>query len=136
MDFTLWSKMTGCVETARKLSAEISRWVPRRNAPVTACTDEVQMELMSFPGLNEKVPSVKWCMDNELCVTLQDYLRRRTNISQWVAREGLGQNDEHLAAVERIALTLNRNDQTKARASLEQYREQVATRFDSVIAHV
>jgi glycerol-3-phosphate dehydrogenase len=129
-------KMTGCVETARKISAEISRWVSRRNAPIAPCTDEVQMELMSFPGLNEKVPSVKWCMDNELCVTLQDYLRRRTNISQWVAREGLGHNDEHLAAVEHIALTLNRDDQAKAHASVAQYREQVATRFDSVIAHV
>jgi len=129
-------KMTGCVETARKICAEISRWVSPKNTPITPCPNEVQIELVSFPGLNEKVPSVKWCMENELCVTLQDYLRRRTNISQWVAREGLGQNDEHLAAVERIALTLNRNDQTKARASLEQYREQVATRFDSVIAHV
>lgn len=129
-------KMTGCVETARKISAEILRWVPRRNAPVAPCTDEVRMELMSFPGLNERVPSAKWCLENELCVTLQDYLRRRTNISQWVAREGLGPNDEHLAEIEHIALTLNGNDQAKAQASVAQYRAQVAARFDSVIAHV
>ena len=129
-------KMTGCVETARRIRAEISRWVARKNTPAAPCANGVQAELVSFPGLKEKVPSVKWCLENELCVTLQDYLRRRTNISQWVAREGLGHNDEHLAEIEHIALTLNRNDQAKAQASVAQYREQVAARFDSVIAHV
>ena len=41
------------------------------------------IERERFPGLAEEVPSARSCAD-ESCWSLEDYLRRRTNISQWV----------------------------------------------------
>jgi dTDP-4-amino-4,6-dideoxygalactose transaminase len=49
------------------------------------------------------VPSATWCRDHESCHTLADYLRRRTNIAQWLPRGGLGAHDEHLPATRAVA---------------------------------
>jgi glycerol-3-phosphate dehydrogenase len=87
-----------------------------------------------FPGLTQELPSAQWCRDHEFCHTLDDYLRRRTNIAQWVAREGLGRHDENLAAIDKIALTLNHGDHDKAAHSVRRYRERVQQEFDSVLA--
>ncbi|MCZ7627238.1 MAG: FAD-dependent oxidoreductase [Candidatus Methylomirabilis sp.] len=127
-------KITGCIETCRRICAELSRLIPRAVTPVTPGPVEDEVELTSFPGLAQKVPSVEWCKTQEFCLTLEDYLRRRTNISQWVAREGLGRNDENLGAVEKIALSLCNYDQLKVSACVKRYREQVNRRFDSLIA--
>jgi hypothetical protein len=38
-----------------------------------------------------------------MCWTLEDYLRRRTNISQWVPRGGLGRDNENRDYLAKIA---------------------------------
>ena len=50
----------------------------------------------SFPGLCEPVAAASWCLDHEHCDTIEDYLRRRTNIAQWIPRGGLGARSENL----------------------------------------
>jgi glycerol-3-phosphate dehydrogenase len=130
-------KITGCVQVAEAIAARIDEAIPAaaRPAPIPAPAP-TGIEFATFPGLAERWPSVQWCMEHEFCYTLEDYLRRRTNIAQWVAREGLGQRDEHLPAIERVALTLHHGDTAAARSSVDQYREQVHARFDSVVSRI
>lgn len=55
--------------------------------------------LTGYPDVNES-------MKNEYCYTLDDYLRRRTNMAQWIENGGLGSNEEQLKAVKAICLQL------------------------------
>ena len=82
-------------------------------------------EYTHFPGLREPVVSPSWSMQHELCATLDDYLRRRTNIAQWIPRGGLGENDVNAAHLLSIALHLTRGDQDAAQAMLTAYRNKI-----------
>ena len=127
-------KITGCTATAEEIAARIGRALPPPPAPVNSgARAERPIEYTGFPGLSQKLPSAQWCRDHEFCHTLDDYLRRRTNISQWVAREGLGRHDENLAEIDQIALTLNHGDHDKAARSVRRYRERVRNDLDSVL---
>ena len=75
-------------------------------------------------------------MEHEYCNTLEDYLRRRTNISQWVPREGLGYEDENLPLLREMSLTLAHGNRAKAEQHLAAYRADVANRFDRVLENV
>lgn len=130
-------KITGCTATAKEIAARVGRALPPPAAPANdGAQTERPIEYTGFPGLTQKLPSAQWCRDHEFCHTLDDYLRRRTNISQWVAREGLGQHDENLAEINQIALTLNHGDHDKAARSVRRYRERVRNDFDSVLAQM
>jgi glycerol-3-phosphate dehydrogenase len=93
---------------------------------------EESSERESFPGLAEEVPSARSCAD-ESCWSLDDYLRRRTNISQWIPRGGLGRFNENLEHLARLsgtfAATSSFNPQTAVRA----YQREIETRFDRVL---
>ncbi len=128
-------KITGCTAVAEEIAARIGRSIPPPPAVENHASPTMPaVEHVDFPGLEQPVPSPRWCRDHEFCHTLDDYLRRRTNISQWVAREGLGRHDANLAAIGRIALTLNHGDHDKAAHSVRRYRERVQSEFDSVLA--
>lgn len=58
---------------------------------------------LRFPGLDAALPDPDWCVEHESCATLDDYLRRRTNIAQWVACLGLGETQQHLPEISAIA---------------------------------
>lgn len=74
-----------------------------------------------FGGL--EVPEPTWCREREACSTLDDYLRRRTNIAQWIANGGIGRNQEHKDDLRRIAILLHGGDQAAAIADLDEYIE-------------
>ncbi|MFT5689720.1 MAG: glycerol-3-phosphate dehydrogenase [Planctomycetota bacterium] len=74
--------------------------------PTTADEHELSPAGFRFPGIDESLPEPGWCAGHEACATLEDYLRRRTNIAQWIPRQGLGQNDENRAQVLSIAKAL------------------------------
>jgi glycerol-3-phosphate dehydrogenase len=73
-------------------------------------------------------------MEHEFCHSLEDYLRRRTNIAQWVPREGLGRQDENLDFLRRAALVFARQDVQVAMRAVNEYRDSVGKRFDAVLA--
>ena len=77
----------------------------------------------------EAVPSIDWCVRNEACCTLDDYLRRRTNISQWTSREGLGEDNEHLPQIKRLAKRLYPG-QAAADKAVRDYVQRVEQTFD------
>jgi glycerol-3-phosphate dehydrogenase len=86
-----------------------------------------------FPGLAQPVVSPRWCREQEFCCTLEDYLRRRTNIAQWLPREGLGHNGENREAVITLARELYDGDSAAAQAALARYEETVGIRFDKLL---
>jgi glycerol-3-phosphate dehydrogenase len=83
---------------------------------------------MAYP-----LPSPSWCAEHEFCCSLEDYLRRRTNIAQWVTRGGIGRADEHLGVIEDLGHQLFGN-RVSAVSAVESYRKRVAVEFDAVIA--
>ena len=82
------------------------------------------------------MPSLRSCIEKERCLNLEDYLRRRTNIAQWVPREGLGREDENVPHLEQLALQFSGGDPAIARKLVLDYMENVERRFDSVLTQV
>ena len=75
-------------------------------------------------------------MQHEYCCALADYLRRRTNIAQWVPREGLGRQNENKDYLRSLCLVLHNGDTEKAERELETYTQQVTTRFDRILEQI
>ena len=128
---TYGGKITGCARFARKVADALARRVgdaKRNGNHANGALGQVEME--SFPGMPEPVPSIDWCVRNEACCTLDDYLRRRTNISQWTSREGLGEDNEHLPEIKRLAKRLYPGQATKANRAVRDYVNRVEQTFD------
>lgn len=130
-------KFTSCASVAEKAEEQV-RWLvePGRKPLPLKHSRPFEMEWDSFPGLQDKVPSLRSCIENERCLNLEDYLRRRTNISQWVPREGLGKNDENVPHLEQLALQFSGGEPVFARKLVLDYMETVEKRFDSVLTPV
>lgn len=126
-------KMTGCVRLASQVLALIKKALPGAiTMPLMNEEWETKIERARFPGLAQPMPSAAWCAQYEQCCTLEDYLRRRTNIAQWTPRMGLGDNDCYAAAIKEIALELAHGDHQLADQLFSAYREKVITEFDSL----
>lgn len=69
-----------------------------------------------------------------MCWNLDDYLRRRTNISQWIARGGLGFQNENLPQLKDLARIFCENDEGKVDATLHAYQQKIKREFDQVLA--
>jgi glycerol-3-phosphate dehydrogenase len=127
-------KLTSCVPIAHAAADAIRRSISPTGMPL-ACPNNraAAPELEAFPGLEERVPSAQWCA-NESCWTLEDYLRRRTNIAQWVSRGGLGGANENAARLEHLAAVFTHGDSRDARAAVHAYQKKIETAFDRVVA--
>lgn len=150
-------KLTSCVQLARAVRLHLSKRIRERrssrgnpaanSAPnlmfgpterelrardsVAPLTREV--ELSAFPGLSEPVPSARWCAAYEMCWSLEDYLRRRTNISQWIPRGGLGRRDENLAHLHTLAAAFHPHAE-QARSAVNDYQQKINREFDQLLA--
>lgn len=91
------------------------------------------MPTLRFPGMDGLVPDIEWCKEHEFCCTIEDYLRRRTNIAQWVPREGLGRSGENEKFLRDLCLRLTDGNEASAERQLADYRAGVARRFDRVL---
>ena len=89
----------------------------------------------AFPGLEDPVLSATWCRDREHCHTMDDYLRRRTNIAQWIPRRGLGRDSENAAKLQRIARVFA-EDQDSADEAFTRYDHEVQTQHDNLLASI
>ncbi len=129
------SKITNCVLLAEHITKIIGQFVPVRDArPRATIRRTVDMEMISFPGLDQLVPSATWCVQQEMCCTLEDYLRRRTNISQWVPRGGLGANGEHRNYLLQLSEAFVDGKGTTAEEMVETYERKIEHQFDRVLA--
>ncbi len=128
-------KITGCTQVASQLTRKIKKLLP----PSVDCHRGLGMQVPKtsrFPGVSEPFPSIKWCMEHECCHTLGDYLRRRTNISQWVPREGLGESNENMTYLKELTMQLKHGNAKEADQELKRYRESVEERFDRLMEKV
>jgi glycerol-3-phosphate dehydrogenase len=128
-------KLTGCTRMASRVLRLVSKTIPPTGE--TGVPDDGwdrDLESTNFPGLADPIPSAAWCAKRELCCTLEDYLRRRTNIAQWVPRQGLGKNDEHVPVLRKFALHLAGGDRPLAEKLFERYRQNVVNTIDLLLA--
>jgi glycerol-3-phosphate dehydrogenase len=126
-------KITGCTRMASKALQRIKKTVAPTGAGRALIELESPSEWTTFPGLSQALVSAAWCAEHELCCTLEDYLRRRTNIAQWVRRGGLGENDSNMPALQDISLQLAKGDASLASQLLENYRAKIAQDFDPLL---
>lgn len=129
---TYGGKLTGCTLLAAKVAGTARPFLPPPPAIRPQPEPPAAAAPTRFPGLETPVPDPVWCKDQEFCCTLEDYLRRRTNIAQWVPRGGLGRQDENLPRLRAVCSALA-DDETSAEADLDRYRSQIAERFDAVL---
>ena len=123
-------KLTSCRELASQVMARLKSQL----RPSGAATPEGHNEDVEATQPNSKrVAEPSWCRDNELCLTLDDYLRRRSNIAQWVPRCGLGRDDSNLEEVRAAARAI---EGERADASVEGYRCRVREEHDTLLASV
>ncbi|MCZ6816699.1 MAG: hypothetical protein O7F76_08350, partial [Planctomycetota bacterium] len=128
-------KLTGCVSLASEVVGMLSRTQSTNRGARHANNRPAKAPpMVRHPELSEPVPEARWCADREMCWTLEDYLRRRTNISQWIARCGLGKRDEHAAHLTRLARSFCGEDEAMARGAVEAYRRKIVDGFDRVLA--
>jgi glycerol-3-phosphate dehydrogenase len=126
-------KITSCGQMADEVRARLSPHLrPMRTSPPplpkAPPTD-------FFPGLAEPVPSATWCRDREHCHTLEDYLRRRTNIAQWIPRGGWGVRSENAAALRQIARVFCQSE-TDADETIAACQRRVREQHDAILAAV
>lgn len=125
-------KLTGCTRMADRVLRLVAGVVSPSGQP-SLPLPHAEMEHSEFPGMPEQVPSAKWCLEQELCCTLEDYVRRRTNIAQWVPRMGLGWDDANLAEMRAIALDLADGNPARAERLLAEFRLQVSRQVDDLL---
>jgi hypothetical protein len=76
----------------------------------------------------------EWARDHEFCVTLDDYVRRRTSIAQWTPRMGLGSDGGGRAALLGVAKKLlTSGDDTAAETIVRAYEERVRSTYDPLL---
>jgi glycerol-3-phosphate dehydrogenase len=125
-------KITACISVAARVARLLGRALgaPGDTFPAVFLDDP---ETEHFPGLEARVPAARWSRDHQMCCTLDDYLRRRTNIAQWTLRGGLGRSGEHRGALVRIATVLCYGDDTAAAAMVDEYERRVVREHDAVL---
>ena len=96
-----------------EMPARIETRVPSRKIP----------HIDAFFG-GRSLPDPAYCRDFECCRTLEDYLRRRTNLAQWIPHGGFGANFEYEADLMAIAGILL-DDPAAAEPAVRHYQEKV-----------
>ncbi len=127
-------KLTSCGVLAAAVLARLAPHLPPPGAATQAPT-LADPPPEYFPGLPEPVPAAAWCRDHEHCHTLDDYLRRRTNIAQWLPRGGLGAASENLAFLRELAGIFHPNQSAVANA-VATYETTVRERHDDILTAI
>jgi len=127
-------KLTGCQSMAQKVVSAASRRLPTPTAK--RAPHRPTAELCRFPGIEGLIPSATFCRDYEPCCTLDDYLRRRTNISQWVSHEGMGLHRENASVLKEIAAEINGGNLSLAEKEVAMYAENVGRRRERALSGI
>ena len=130
----------GKLTSAPIIAREVFRHLPPAktvsSAPKQSERPPVAPRLEQFPGLAEPVPAIEWCAENAFCHRLEDYCRRRTNIAQWVPREGLGSDNANLHHLSSLSCRLHGGNRDLAEADLAAYVASAQQRFDRLLEQI
>ncbi|MFK7912003.1 MAG: FAD-dependent oxidoreductase [Akkermansiaceae bacterium] len=121
-----WTVFGGKLSGAADLAATIHRTIfpdePIQNSSPDPETPPPPITKKYFLG--RELPEPSYCREFEHCRTLEDYLRRRTNIAQWIPNSGFGKNYEFQKDLIAIAGVLL-DDDGSAVDEVQAYREKV-----------
>ncbi|MBP1624020.1 MAG: glpD2 [Acidobacteria bacterium] len=130
-------KLTSCMSLATEVGDMLEPVIaPGHPDPALLRREPSQDATEWFPGLEQPVLSVNSAVEAECCCTLEDYLRRRTNIAQWVPRHGLGRTGEHIRLLAGMAEHFPGVDGVRGAASLAAYQSRIEREFDQVLREV
>lgn len=111
-------KLSGGLEFSNEVYSKIFKENPHpikyNSQNITPTTHEF------FDGT--ELPDVKWAVENTQVRCLEDYLRRRTNIAQWIPVGGLGFKNEYLHDIMKISLLIHAS-KTEAEFDFKKYTE-------------
>lgn len=129
-------KLSGCTTLAREVGRRVTDVIgpPDRPAPDDTARAEQPSPItpptpFRFPTIDTTMPSPEFSASYEQCRTLEDFVRRRTNIAQWIPRGGFGRHDEHLDHLRQVATAIHRDDATAALVDLTRYRARVTNEW-------
>lgn len=123
-------KLSGCHGVAREVRALVQARVapaatPHRHRAAPATPSSAPVPHITFPGVPTPLIAPAWSAAHEHCRTLEDYVRRRTTIAQWVPSGGFGRRDEHAETMRALAHALHPGDPAAAARDLERWRAKV-----------
>lgn len=124
-------KLTSSMAVAEHAADQLARWVSPAHPPPAARDDPPETRVHDTLGHAFVTP--EWARDRELCVTLDDYLRRRTNIAQWTPRMGLGRDGERRDFLRETAAALA-GDPQRAEEIVNAYEARVRAAYDPLLS--
>jgi len=125
-------KFTSARAQAARAADAIAGLARGTAAPRTWCAPRAGHAGFRFPGHPAPLVDPGDARDLERCRTLEDYLRRRTDLAQQVPRLGLGRGDRNVEAVRAIAAAVEGEDRADAAVSR---LKTAADRQDEVVRH-
>lgn len=123
-------KFTSGIHQAEQTADMIVSWIKPRHAP--SCPRMPSPEMRLHEHLGHEFVTPEWARDHECCATLDDFLRRRTNIAQWIPRMGLGRSNEHRESLEKIATAFVADGKEAGRA-INDYEDRVCHQYDPLL---
>lgn len=119
-------KLTSSLHLADQVATMIRDWLPASHTPPSRT--EPVLERSGVHGF----VTPEWARDHEFCVTLEDYLRRRTNLAQWTPRMGLGKDDSERGKLLEIASVFE-TPHADANSIVDAYADKVRTIYDPLL---
>lgn len=128
-------KLTGCEQVASRATSLLrDAGLASRSTVPTSGDDLLATPAPPIDRVADiDVPPARWCRDHQMCWTLEDYLRRRTNLAQWLPRGGLGRNDEHREKLLQVAEVFVETTGRPATEQLRAYSERIKREYDRVL---
>lgn len=124
-------KLTSSVDVAEHAADLLQRWIfPRHSPPAMRCGEP---EVRVHESLGHAFVTPEWARDHEFCLTLDDYLRRRTNIAQWTPRMGLGSEGGNRDGLLEIAAAFA-SDPDDAEEMVNAYERRVRMQHDPLLS--
>lgn len=124
-------KLTSSHEIAKQAAAILAHWITPAHKPLAA--GDSSAAYRAHPRLGCEFVTPEWARDHEFCVTLEDYLRRRTSIAQWTPRMGLGRDDAHRQELLEIAGAFSPSPH-QAAERVDGYEDRVRAIYDPLFS--
>ncbi len=124
-------KITSSFYAARK----ICNYIQSALGPMPPVLPASGVEIMQrrsemFGKVPIEHPATSWAKEHELCQSIEDFLRRRTNIAQWIPRGGLGANNENADVIRALADGLHG---AEGAGKFSAYQQQVDSQHDKLL---